>query len=172
MEQPVAPKPRSGCRRRLLLLAAFAAIVIAAWRVLAVKPFTVPQGARMSPALNAGQTAYLDRVSYLIIAPHRGDMAAVAAPANPLGFVIMRVVAVPGETVEVKDGALRIDGAAVAESYARGRLPPRMSVGPVRVARGSYFVLPDDRVYAAADSRPGPMVRRRDIVARVSPAGR
>jgi signal peptidase I len=155
----------------LLLLAVIVAIVIAAWRLLAVKPFTVPRGARMSPTLNAGQRAYLDRLSYLVIAPHRGDMIAVAAPGNGLGFVILRVVALPGETVEVKDGALRIDGAAVAESYARGRLSPRMSLAPTRVPRGSYFALPDNRAYAA-QARAGPMVRQREILGRVAPAGR
>lgn len=138
--------------------------------MVAAERFIVPaEVTYMSPALRPGTPVWLDRLGYHITAPHRGDIVAVSAPGAPLGFHILRIVALPGETVAAAQGKLLIDGAAAAGSYAHGLLP--LAFGPKRVPREHYFVLADDReAYAARDLRWGP-VARREIIGRVLPTG-
>ena len=157
--------------RRLVILLVVAGAAYLLWRTFVMRPFTVPEQVNyMAPALEPGTAAVLDRVSYLITPPHRGDIVAVAAPATRLGFEVLRIVAVPGETVEVQGGKLLIEGAAAAESYARGALP--LAFPARRVPQGHYFVLADDRgAYYAGRKLGGGVVPRREIMGRVLPAG-
>jgi len=168
--QPTAPPRRGGCLRPILIVVLLAGAAVGVWRMFVVQRFIVPASVTyMSPALKPGERASLDRLSYHITGPHRGDIVAVAAPGTQLGFDILRVVAMPGEMVEVKAGVLMVDGAAVAESYARGALA--MTLEPQRVPRGRYFVLADDRAaYSARNLRWG-LVPGRDIIGRIVPAG-
>jgi len=169
--EPSEPKPRKGCLRAIsaLLVLGVAAVLLA--RLFVVQRITVPEGAmHMFPALQPGSPAWIDKLSHRISSPRRGDIVAVAAPGETEGFVILRIVALPGETVEAKDGALFVDGAPLAESYVRGDLP--FSFEPQRVPRRHYFVLADDRgAYADEGLRRG-AVREDDLIGRVLPASR
>jgi len=164
------PRRRRGCLRPILILLLLAAAGLVLWRTVLVQPFTVPADVTyMSPALEPGVRAVLDRLAYRITAPRRGDIVAVAVSGAPRGFHILRIIALPGETVAAAQGKLLIDGATAAGSYAQGLLP--LTLEPRRVPQAHYFVLADDRdVYAARDVPWGP-VARRDIIGRVSPAG-
>jgi len=163
------PRRRRGCLRSASILVILIGAGYGLWRGFAVRRFTVPAGMTdMSPALRPGDRAALDRLGYRVTPPHRGDMVAVRGAESDLGFDIRRIVALPGETVEIKDGILTVNGARTAESSAHGEL--QGDLGPERVPRESYFVLPDDRT-AYSPSAATSIVARRDILGRVIPTG-
>jgi signal peptidase I len=98
--------------------------------------------------------------------PRRSDIVATRAKG---GLAILRIVALPGETVEAREGNLWVNGAPLAESHARGELS--LSFAPRRLAAGQYFVLADDREAYASPRVPWGAVARRDLIGRVLPAG-
>ncbi|UCH36491.1 MAG: signal peptidase I [Armatimonadota bacterium] len=168
--QPTTPRKRRGCLRPLLILVVVVGAMALAARAFLVDRIIVPEDVTyMSPALSPGAPAWLDKLSYRISPPRRGDVVAIAAERARPGYVISRVVALPGESVAAQDGALVIDGDATAESYAHGELPP--SFAAQRVSRAHYFVMPDDRSAASAGEVHSGSVPRSDIIGRVLPAG-
>lgn len=89
-------------------------------------------------------------------APRRGDIVAFRYPRDPRVTFLKRVVAVGGDTVEIREDALYVNGAPVAEPYVVHRLHARTarreSYPAQRVAAGQLFVLGDNRD-DSADSR-------------------
>jgi signal peptidase I len=166
----VPPRRGRGCLRWILILAIVGVTAYLLWRTFVVRQFRVPAAVTdMSPTLRPGDRAGLDKLTYYITPPHRGDIVAIRAPGAELGFDIRRIVALPGETVDIKGGVLTVNGARTADSYAHGKL--RGDFGPQRLSEDKYFVLPDDRE-AYSSSTANPVVARDDVVGRVVPAGR
>ncbi len=161
----------------LVLLLALAAVAFALARTFVAQRITVPESVTyMSPALQPGGRVWIDKLSYRISSPRRGDIAALVLPGEDNlteRLVFLRIVALPGETVTGKGGRLLVGGAAAAGSYARGELP--FSFGANRVPAGHYFVLADDRAAYPPGGQLEPVfwgtVPRRDIIGRVLPAG-
>ena len=75
--------------------------------------------------------------------PTPGDVVVFRFPQDPRRDFIKRVIAVPGQTVEVRGGTVYIDGKARSEPYLDR--PPMYEYGPVTVPAGQYFVLGDNR---------------------------
>jgi signal peptidase I len=80
---------------------------------------------------------------HLFRAPRRGDVIVFKFPQDPDRDFIKRVIGVPGDTVEVKDGAVYINGARLEEDYILAT--PNYTYGPKTVPEGNYFVLGDNR---------------------------
>jgi signal peptidase I len=105
-------------------------------------------------------------------APHRGDVVAFKTP--PLaavrcgvgGTFVKRIVALPGETFAERDGFVLIDGKPLAEPYVADANRDRLTIRPVRVPPGRYFLLGDNRV-ASCDSREWGAVPRGSLIGKV-----
>lgn len=109
---------------------------------LGVQPFRV-EGFSMEPTLLTNQHLFVSKVSYMVGQPQRGDIVVLRFPQDPRRDFIKRVVALPGEEVEVKGGIVYIDGRALDEPYVLGK--PLYNYPPKKVPDGSYFVLGDNR---------------------------
>ncbi|MGB3202858.1 MAG: signal peptidase I [Nodosilinea sp.] len=99
----------------------------------------------MLPTLEVNDRLIIDKVSYGFGDPQRGDIV-VFRPPDALGqkdAFIKRLVALPGDVVEVKDGQLYINGEAKPEPYIAAK--PDYQYGPVTVPPDSYLVLGDNR---------------------------
>jgi signal peptidase I len=83
------------------------------------------------------------RERHLFRAPRRGDVIVFRYPGDTSRDFIKRVIGVPGDTVEVKDGTVFINGAPLKEDYILSA--PNYTYGPKTVPEGNYFVLGDNR---------------------------
>lgn len=105
------------------------------------------------------------RTSYWFNDPERGDIAIFKNPQNENEWLIKRVIALPGETVEVKDGKTYINGnkKPLSEPYIREE--PNDDFGPITLPSDGYFVMGDNRNHSG-DAREWftPYVKRNKIL--------
>lgn len=181
----------------VLLVAAIVVTLIV--KSLLAQAFYIPS-ASMEPQLRAGDRVVVSRTSYRLHDPHRGDIVVFPSPAVPAEEetlievvvhdileaialrdpgdreLIKRIVALPGEVIEGRNGRVEIDGRVLLEPYLpRGVLTS--DFGPITVPEGAVFVLGDNRTNSHDSRFPdiGP-IRIDTIVgraiARVWPPGR
>ena len=100
-------------------------------------------GFSMEPTLHNYQYLLVNKVSYLVGEPQRGDIVAFRFPGDPRLHLIKRVVALPGEEVEIRGGVVYVNGRALAEPYLLTK--PAYSYPKKKVPEGGYFVLGDNR---------------------------
>jgi signal peptidase I len=97
----------------------------------------------MEPTLHTNQYLLVNKVSYMVGEPKRGDVVVHRFPQDPRRDFIKRVVALPGEEIEVRGGVVYVDGKALTEPYILSR--PAYQYPKKRVPPGTYFVLGDNR---------------------------
>lgn len=104
---------------------------------------TIVDGPSMEPNFQDRQWLLVNKLAYRIGAPRHGDVIVFDAPDGSGREFIKRVIAVPGETVRVRQGIVQIDGRDLEEPW----LPQRddSAFGPYLVPEGQLFVLGDNR---------------------------
>lgn len=126
-------------------------------------------GVSMEPQFSNGQKVLVNRYAYLLTAPHKGDVVAFLPNGNKnLHYYVKRVVATPGDTVQIIDGRLHVNGERVKEEGFDKMAEAGIAKNEYILANDEYFVLGDNR-NNSEDSRSaniGP-VKRKDIVGRV-----
>lgn len=102
-----------------------------------------PPTASMENTIMVDDKVITYRLAYLFSNPDRGDIVVFQAPDTPEEDYIKRVIGLPGETVEVIDGVVYIDGAPLEEDYLKESMEG--SFGPFEVPDGCYFMMGDNR---------------------------
>src|SRR5947199_607862 len=87
---------------------------------LAVQNFNI-DGHSMEPSLHDKELILVDKWSYLFHAPARGDVIVFVAPPHPDQDYIKRIVAVPGDTITIRDTMVIVDGVTLKETYVDPR---------------------------------------------------
>jgi signal peptidase I len=132
-----------------------------------VEAYTVPSHA-MEPTLQEKAAVLVDTRVYETSSPERGHIIVYESLKNQGVAYIYRVVAVPGDTVEVKDWTLIVNGKTV-EPYAASRkrsMPLSRNMPPVSVPKETVFVI-GDNWDNSLDSRFRGVVSRHDIKGKV-----
>ena len=131
---------------------------------------TVMQEGSMDPTLNAGDVLLVDRMAYRFSTPKRGDIIVYKTGDDKKASThIKRIIGLPGETIQIKDGQILIDGETYQED---GGFPAIENAGvaetKVTLGNGEYFVLGDNR-NNSEDSRYADMgnVKKRNIIGKV-----
>ena len=125
-------------------------------------------GRSMMPTLTDGERHLVDRLAYRFRLPHRGEIVAIRLPEDDFSSV-KRIIALPGERIQIKDNAVYVQGRRLDEPYlAAGvrTLAGCLSDGAYEVGPSCYFVLGDNRD-VSADSRYFGAVRRDCIIGRL-----
>lgn len=99
-------------------------------------------GASMEPTLLSGEYVIVNRISYRLGNPHRGDIIVFHFPRDPKEEYIKRIIGLPGDEVEVKNNAVYVNGQLLDESYIK---VTTNYAGTWRVPEGQLFVLGDNR---------------------------
>jgi signal peptidase I len=114
----------------------------------------------MEPNLNNADRLLVSKVSYTFGEPERGDIIVFPSPFGDGREFIKRIIALPGETVQIVAGQVSINGTALDEPYLTNR--DNRSFPSTVIPTGEYFVLGDNRP-VSLDSRQGFTVKRDDI---------
>ena len=108
---------------------------------------TVMQEGSMEPTLQAGDTLLINRAAYRFSSPKRGDIIAFKISDDQKASTpIKRIIGLPGETVQIKDGQILIDGKVYREETAFPAIENAgMADQGITLKKGEYFVLGDNR---------------------------
>lgn len=150
------------------LMVALAFLVAQGVKTFIVQPFVIPTGS-MEPAIMAGDRVLAEKLSVRFREPAQGDIVVFDDPTGRHPQLIKRVIAIGGQTVDIRDGNVYVDGARLSEPYVRDS---RTEVGtaslPHTLAADEVWLMGDNRPNSG-DSRvmgpiPESMVRGRAIV--------
>ena len=119
-------------------------------------------GSSMKPSLYDGQRLLINKVVYSLHEPEVGDVVVFEPPNNQRADYIKRIIALPGDIVEVKMGVVYVNGSPLDERTYIKELP-RYSLPQQKIPENEYFVLGDNRP-VADDSHHGWTVKREDII--------
>lgn len=138
-------------------------------RQFLAQPFFV-DGLSMAPAFSDGELLIFEKVSYRFRPPARGEVITLKSPYRDRGTLLKRIVGLPGETVSIGGGKVRIENADKPDGFTldESAYTFQPTLGELRVSLGpdEYFVLGDDRALSS-DSREFGAVKRTDILGRV-----
>lgn len=118
------------------------ALVLALVVHLFLAQATVVFGQSMEPNLHPHQRLIVDKISYRLHAPQRNDIVVIRLPDMD-ELLVKRIVALPGELVEIRAGVIYVNGTAVTEPFPHDMTPYDMP--PIILSPLSYFVLGDNR---------------------------
>ncbi len=114
---------------------------------------TQVRGDSMYPSLADGDNLIVDKISYRFSDPKRYDIVVFPFQYQEGTFYIKRVIGLPGETVQIQDGNIYINGKSLKESYGYEPIRnPGLASEAVTLGQNEYFVLGDNR-NNSADSR-------------------
>lgn len=113
-------------------------------------------GNSMEPELYSGQQILIDRMSLNISSPKRGDVLAFQPNGNEKShYYVKRVVGLPGETVQIKDGYIYVDGNILIEDGYYDKIDdPGILENEITLKEDEYILLGDNRNFSE-DSRSG-----------------
>ncbi len=144
-----------------ILIALLLALFI---RTFIVQAYKIPSGS-MEPTLLVGDYILVNKLAYGIRnpikdgyivmwgKPHRKDIVVFAWPVNPKIDFIKRVIGLPGDTVQIVNKKVYVNGKLLKEPYVRhtdknilpAGISPRDNYGPIKVPPGDVFVMGDNR---------------------------
>lgn len=152
---------RSGLRSLTGLLAMIALVVAitAGLRIFVFVPYEIPSGS-MEETIMPGDMVFSEKVTYYMRGPERGDIVTFADPNVAGRTLIKRVIATGGQTVDLVDGTVVVDGVPLDEPYTDGKPSyplEHTAVGvdldyPIEIPEGYFWMMGDNRT-ASQDSR-------------------
>ncbi len=127
--------------REIIITIVLAVIIFVGARQM-IQTYEVHQMS-MEPNFHEAQRVVVSKAAYFWNEPGRGDVIIFEAPISPGEDFIKRVIGLPGDTVEVKNGKVYVNDIAIEEPYLAA--PPAYTMSIITVPEGMYFVLGDNR---------------------------
>lgn len=155
-----AERQGSKALRTVLSLVAMAAAVVAisfGLKTFVFATYEIPSGS-MEDTIMTGDLVFSEKVSYYSGEPKQGDVVTFDDPLVPGRTLIKRVIATGGQTVDLEDGKVIVDGVALEEPYTEGKVSEpftktAVSISyPYTVPQGCLWVMGDNRTNSQ-DSR-------------------
>jgi len=133
-----------------MVVAAFALAMLI--QAFVVKPYEVPTGS-MLPTIQLGDLVLCDRITFHFREPRVGDIVVLDNPTQGDPPLVKRVVAVGGQTLDIRNGWVYLDGELQPETYVEDSRRDAYSLPfPVTIPVGEVWVMGDNRA-DSADSR-------------------
>ena len=141
-------------------------LISSAFREHVIKPFKIPTGS-MAPALIPGDYLLSNQLFFTDHNPGRGDVVIFKSPEDGRTDFIKRIVGVPGDTIEIDGGRVRVNGKSVEEPYVKPAEPDAAGgitegpghAGPLVIPKDQYYVLGDNRNHSLDSRQVGPIPR-------------
>lgn len=129
-----------------MVFATFAAVFLAVVLVFSVGMRTNIIGVSMEPTLYNGQKILINRLLYILTPPKAGDVVVFLPGGNQNAhYYVKRVVAVPGEKVQIVDGQLYVDGIPEESEVYDKMEEAGIAENEILLGEDEYFVLGDNR---------------------------
>lgn len=134
--------------------------------LLILQPHKI-KGNSMEPNFHDGEYLLTDKLSYRFKEPARGDVIVFKPPVSQEDEYIKRIIALPGETISIKNGKFYINGKMLIENYIPSSIYTKGKTflpndKEITVPQGSYFVAGDNRE-SSSDSRYWGFITKGDI---------
>ena len=122
----------------------YALVLALLLRTFVIQAFWIPSGS-MIPTLEPGDRVLVLKFWYMIpkIDPKRGDIIVFKYPVDPKRDFVKRLIGLPGDTVELKEGRVFINGREIAEPYVQNS--DNFNMTAQVVPERKYFCLGDNR---------------------------
>jgi signal peptidase I len=165
---PFPPEENESFIVEIFKFAILALVIVVPFRFFVAQPFIV-SGASMAPTFETGQYLIVDQLTYQFEAPKRGDVVIFRYPNDPSKYFIKRLIGLPGEVVELANGATTVKDPGtntshtLEEPYVKTDLTDDHLT--ITLSSDEYFVMGDNRG-ASSDSRVWGPVPRKNIVGR------
>ena len=145
---------------RDIVITILTALVVFVVLQITVGSFKV-YGLCMLPNIQHGDYILVNKISYLSHKPERGEVVIFHSPRNPDTDLVKRIIGLPGDTVEVKNHKVYINGIPLTENYVME--PPNYNYPLQTIPADHYFVLGDNR-NNSADSHTGWLLPTENII--------
>jgi len=151
-----------------------ALIIVVPIRTFLFQPFIV-KGVSMEPNYRSGDYLIIDELSYRLRDPQRGEVIVFEYPLNPSNKYIKRIIGLPGETIEIKNGeiyitknseSIKVDESIYLSSEDIKNWSINNNFNPLELKENEYFVLGDNRNYSS-DSRRWGILPKENIIGRM-----
>ncbi|AZK44836.1 signal peptidase I [Paenibacillus lentus] len=127
------------------------------------------KGESMQPTLEERERLFVNKIVFYFASPSSGEIVVLKDPSagpDKKHYLVKRVVATPGDTVEVRDGVLYVNGQILNEPYTDVQIQDG-DFAEIRLGNDEFFVMGDNRHYGRSrDSRSFGSVKKKDIVGR------
>ena len=125
-------------------------------------------GQSMQPTLHDGDNLLVDKLTYRFRDPKRYEIVVFPYKYEENTYYIKRIIGLPGETVQVKNGEVYIDGEILGEDYgAEAMEDAGIASEPIELGTDEYFVLGDNRNHSSDSRDPSVgVLRREDLIGR------
>lgn len=139
-------KKFEGWKEYLIYALIFFLVVVVSPRYVWGK--TVVEGSSMNDTLKNGDWLLNEKLSYEFGEPKRFDVIVFHSPVEEDKHWVKRVIGLPGETVQILDGKIYINGEELtADTYGNGKIDySGIASAPYKVPEGCYFVMGDNRI--------------------------
>lgn len=129
----------------LVVLVALAFILAMGIKTFVVQPFIIPSGS-MIPTLEINDRVLVNKFIFRFRQPARGDVVVFISPDSAGVDYIKRVIAVAGDTVDIRDGKVYVNGRPLVEPYVGDKVTTPGTVAmPLKVPAGRVFLMGDNR---------------------------
>ncbi|MBQ9041238.1 MAG: signal peptidase I [Eggerthellaceae bacterium] len=152
--QHAAERPHSALRSFLsiVIMVAVVAIITVLLRLFVFVPYEIPSGS-MEETIMTGDMVFSEKVTYYFREPQRGDIVTFDDPEVAGRTLIKRVIAVGGQTVDLVDGKVVVDGVTVDEPYTNGKESYPLSRTATDVTVEFPYTVPSGYVWVMGDNR-------------------
>lgn len=158
MSTPETKRVKRGNTLREYAETVVGAVLLAALIMVFVgRAFTV-DGPSMLPTLHSGERLIVDKMTYRFREPKRGDIIVFRYPAEPSHFFIKRVIGLPGDEIDIRNGQVLVNGNPLVELYTNSEI----------LGRYGGYVVPDDHYFVLGDNRNNSQDSRNSAVGYVS----
>jgi len=115
-------------------------------------PYEIPSGS-MEDTIIPGDMVFSEKVSYYTREPEYGDIVTFIDPEDPDRTLIKRVIATEGQTVDLQDGFVYVDGVRLNEPYTDGKESWPLSPTMRGIEISFPYTVPEDYIWVMGDNR-------------------
>ena len=167
---PEETEKKTDIKREVISWVIYLAVIVALtfFIVTYVGQRTRVSGQSMENTLHDGDNLIVDKISYRFRDPKRYEIIVFPYQYEKNTYYIKRIIGLPGETVQVKDGYVYIDGEKLDEHYGKEVMNSAgIAENPIKLGEDEYFVLGDNRNHSSDSRDPSVgVLHRKDLIAR------